>query len=293
MECVRCAFKTTRVYDWRRHIRTKAHLLTAEFVCVCDNAYSTKANLTRHEKMCSVRLLDILTAQQEANRRQLADELHERDLENADKLRQRDAKMAREQAKRDAKLAEEQAERDAKHKSEIADLRAELAAAKTTINTTTTTSSTTFNINIFLTETCKNAKTMCEFVDGLACDLTLEQPIDDYFVESLARAPIEDRPIHCVDEKRGKLIVKTDDTWERDSSKIDPILMHTLNLLRVRFSKELDNWALVHPNHMSDEKLQDKWLQMFTLIFADANAKFQSRVAKVTTIQKKQLSNEN
>jgi len=270
-------------------------LLTAEYVCICDSAYSTKANLKRHEKTCSIRLLDVLTKQQEANRRQLTDELHERDLEAANRIRQRDSRFSHEQAKRDAKMAQEQADRDAKMASELADrdakhraemdeLRAELAARPMV---STTNNNNTFNMNFFLTETCKNAKTLDQFVNGLSCDLTIGQPIDDYFVQSLARAPIEDRPIHCVDEKRGRLILKNDDKWERDQAKIDPLLMHTLNLLRVRFSKELENWALSHPNHMFDDKLQDEWLQMFTLISADTHAKFLSRVAKVTTIPKR------
>ena len=285
MECVRCGFKTNKIHNWRRHIRTQSHLLTAEYVCVCDNAYSTKANLKRHEKTCSVRLLDVLTKQQEENRRQLAEELHDRDLEHADRIRHRDAKMAREQAKRDAKLAEEQAIRDAKHQAEMAELRAQIAAHPTTTNN----NNNTFNMNFFLTETCKNAKTLDQFVNGLECDLSMCQPIDDYFVQSLARAPIEDRPIHCVDEKRGRLILKHEDKWEKDPSKVDPLIMQTLNLLRGRFTRELDNWANDHPNHMYDDKLQDEWLQMITRIFADAHTKFLSRVAKATTIPKSTL----
>jgi hypothetical protein len=259
---------------------------------VCDNAYSTKANLKRHEKTCSVRLLDVLTKQQEENRRQLTDELHERDLEQSDRIRQRDAKMARDQARRDAKLAEEQAERDAKlaleqaerdakYKAEMAELRAQIASQPITTN-----NNNTFNMNFFLTETCKNAKTLDQFVNSLACDLSMIQPIDEYFVQSLAQAPIEDRPIHCVDEKRGRLILKQEDKWEKDQTKIDPIIMQTLNHLRSRFSKKLENWANDHPNHMHDDKLQDEWLQMLNFIFADAHSKFLSRVAKVTTIPK-------
>jgi len=288
MECIRCNFKTSRMYDWRRHIRTQAHLLTAEYVCVCDNAYSTKANLKRHERTCSTRLLDVLTKQQEENRRQLTDELHERDVEQADRIRHRDAKMARDQAQRDAERDAKQAERDAKiaeeqakHQAEIAELRAELAS-----KTMNTTNNNVFNMNFFLTETCKHAKTLDQFVNALPCDLTMGLAIDDFFVQSLARAPIEDRPIHCVDEKRGRLILKQDDKWERDQSKVDPLIMHTLNLLRVRFSRELDAWALSHPNHLSDDKLQDEWLQMMTFICADAHSKFLRRVAKATTIPK-------
>jgi hypothetical protein len=255
--------------------------------------------LKRHEKTCSVRLLDVLTKQQEENRRQLTDELHERDLQLADRIRQRDAKTAREQARRDAKLAEEQAERDAKlaeeqaerdakmaeeqarHQAEIAELRAELAAKTMTLN-----SNITFNMNFFLSETCKHAKTLDQFINALPCDLSMGLAIDDYFVQSLARAPIEDRPIHCVDEKRGRLILKHEDKWERDQTKVDPLIMHTLNLLRVRFSRQLDEWVLNHPNHLYDDKLQDEWVQMMSLICADAHSKFLSRIAKVTTIPK-------
>lgn len=128
---------------------------------------------------------------------------------------------------------------------------------------------------------------MQQFVDEIALDMETDQSIDDYFVQSLSRAAIEDRPIHCVDFKRGKMVIKNADAWERDPAKVDPLVMQSLNELRVRYTKKLSVWADANPRHLTDDKLQDVWLRLLLFIHADVHEKFISRVAKATSIDKK------
>ena len=277
MQCFRCLFETTRVRDWKRHIKSNAHLAAVEHVCVCKNVYSTKANLRRHEAACPVILMETI----EKHNEQLSVELRNRDLRVAEELRDRDILQQEVLARRDAELAQGIADRDRMHAAEMAAIRLEFAS-KPAVNNT-------FNLNFFLSDTCKTAKSMQQFVNDIALDMETDQTIDDYFVQSLSRVSIEDRPIHCVDTKRGKMVIKNVDVWERDSEKVDPLVMQSLNTLRVRYTKQLGVWTDDHPTHQTDDKLQDTWLRLLVFIHADVHAKFISRVAKATAVQKEKV----
>jgi hypothetical protein len=83
----------------------------------------------------------------------------------------------------------------------------------------------TFNLNLFLNETCKDAMNIMDFVESIQLQLSdLEnvgekgyiEGISNIIVKNLKALDITQRPVHCTDKKRETLYVKDDDKWEKD-----------------------------------------------------------------------------
>jgi len=194
----------------------------------------------------------------------------------------RDEVMARQREDHEKQLAKELADRDQRHASELASLRAEIASRPTTVVTNCT-----FNLNVFLHETCKEAQTIDQFINGIELMLDPGQSLGQHFIDTLARCAVEDRPIHCTDSKRFRLAVKNaDDSWEQDQTKVDPLIHVKVNALRHRYMSKMDEWCLEHPTYRTDMKVCDEWHRLFCMISADLDAKFLSQVAKCTPIPK-------
>jgi len=95
-----------------------------------------------------------------------------------------------------------------------------------TINTYNTNShNKTFNLNVFLNETCKDAMNINDFVDSLKLQLTdLESVgklgyvngISNIIVKNLNSLDETERPIHCTDTKRETIYIKDENKWEKE-----------------------------------------------------------------------------
>jgi len=268
MQCVLCDYTTTRKYDWKRHLRSASHALKHSHQCICLKSYKSKTALRRHERTCPQRLhFDVENVNVEKIVERLAQE-----------QASRDELLSRQRVDHELQLAKELAERDARHANELASLRAEIAARPTNC---------TFNLNVFLNETCKEAQTIDQFINGIDLLMDPSLSLGQQFIDTLARCAIEDRPIHCTDTKRCRLAVKNaDDSWEQDQTKVDPLIYVKVNALRHRYINKMDEWCRENPTYRTDGKVCDEWHRLFTMISADLDAKFISQVAKSTTIPK-------
>lgn len=83
----------------------------------------------------------------------------------------------------------------------------------------------TFNLNVFLNETCKDAMNINEFVDSLQLELSdLEsvgklgfvEGISNIIVKNLQAMDVHKRPVHCADKKREVIYIKDQDKWEKE-----------------------------------------------------------------------------
>ena len=84
----------------------------------------------------------------------------------------------------------------------------------------------TFNLQVFLNETCKDALNMVDFVKMMRIELSdLENTakmgytdgVSKIFVNGLKELDVHKRPIHCSDFKREILYIKEDNVWEKDN----------------------------------------------------------------------------
>ena len=84
----------------------------------------------------------------------------------------------------------------------------------------------TFNLQVFLNETCKDAMNIMDFVDSIKFQLSdLESVGELGYINGLSKIIIRNlkaldenmRPVHCSDLKREKIYIKDADKWEKEA----------------------------------------------------------------------------
>ena len=82
-----------------------------------------------------------------------------------------------------------------------------------------------FNLQLFLNETCKDAMNIMDFVDSIKLQLSdLEkvgevgyvEGITNIILKNLKELDVTKRPFHCTDKKREILYIKDDNKWEKE-----------------------------------------------------------------------------
>jgi NTP pyrophosphatase (non-canonical NTP hydrolase) len=127
--------------------------------------------------------------------------------------------------------------------------------SKNSCITNTNSHNKTFNLNMFLNETCKNAMNINEFVDSIKLQLSdLEnvgevgyiEGISSIIIKNLNALDVTQRPIHCTDKKRETMYIKDENKWEKDEDKSQ---MHKL-IKRVvsKNMKMFEKYREVHPD---------------------------------------------
>jgi hypothetical protein len=113
-----------------------------------------------------------------------------------------------------------------------------------------------FNLNVFLNETCKDAMNVKEFLDNLNPTIDdLEnvgekgfvKGISEIILKSLRGMEVNKRPIHCTDIKREIVYLKEDDKWNKDdtnNSKMKELIRRVENK---NFSN-IYHWQQMNPN---------------------------------------------
>jgi hypothetical protein len=86
----------------------------------------------------------------------------------------------------------------------------------------------TFNLQVFLNETCKDAMNISDFVNSIKLQLSdLEKfgemgyvdGISSIIANNLKSMDVTQRPVHCTDKKREIIYVKDENQWEKDDNK--------------------------------------------------------------------------
>jgi hypothetical protein len=164
----------------------------------------------------------------------------------------------------------------------------------------------TFNLQVFLNETCKDAMNIKDFIQSLELTLTdLEkvgelgyaEGISRMFIKGLNSLDITKRPIHCSDVKREIMHIKHEDKWEKDNANQDK-LRNIIKQLTHKNIMMLDDWKKANPGCTAyDSRKYDHYLKltMESMGPTDEDAekrdfnKIIRRVAESTTIDKKYL----
>ncbi len=83
----------------------------------------------------------------------------------------------------------------------------------------------TFNLQVFLNETCKDAMNISDFIESIKLQVSdLEnvgkvgyiEGISNIIIKNLNALELEKRPVHCTDKKREVIYVKDENIWEKD-----------------------------------------------------------------------------
>ena len=230
--CEKCDFKCFKKSEWDRHIVRPKHKkhendnendkndnekelenAAPHFVCECGKTYKYSSGLSRHKNAnnCSpintLNSLDFTTMDDATDVKMLTNLVLEVVKQNQELICQNT-----ESQKQNQELQ--------KHMLEIC----KNGTSNTTINNNNSNNK-TFNLNVFLNETCKDAMNIMDFVDSVKLQLSdLEslgrlgfvQGISNIILKNLKALDVHKRPVHCSDSKREVMYVKDEDKWEKE-----------------------------------------------------------------------------
>ena len=128
-----------------------------------------------------------------------------------------------------------------------------------TNNTTTHTNShnKTFNLNVFLNETCKNAMNINEFVDSIKLQLSdLERMgeigfvngMSNIIIKNLQSMDVTERPVHCTDQKREVMYVKDEGKWDKEEES-KPKLRKAIKHIAHKNAKLISEFKTKYPDY--------------------------------------------
>jgi hypothetical protein len=134
-------------------------------------------------------------------------------------------------------------------------------------NTHTNSHNKTFNLQVFLNETCKDAMNIMDFVDSIKLQLSdLEkvgeigyvEGISNIIVKNLNELDVNKRPVHCTDQKRETMYIKDDDKWEKDEEKLK--LHKVVRKVACKNQNLLHEFKKVNPDYNKyHSKVSDKY----------------------------------
>jgi hypothetical protein len=161
----------------------------------------------------------------------------------------------------------------------------------------------TFNLSVFLNETCKDAMNISDFVSSIKVNLDdLEHTGREGYVQGITNIVLKNlnnieqhmRPLHCSDVKREVLYIKDNNEWTKESEE-KPILTKAIKTIANENIKQIKNWKNKYPDcSESDSRKNDIYLKIvsnsmngLTKEEGDKNInKIISNVAKEVTIDK-------
>ena len=125
-----------------------------------------------------------------------------------------------------------------------------------------------FNLNLFLNETCKDAMNITDFVNSLKIqfsdlenvgELGFVNGITNIIVKQLKNMDVTQRPVHCTDAKREVLYVKDENKWEKEGEE-NVKLRKAIKHVAFKNTKLLPEFKKKYPDcGKSDSKYADQY----------------------------------
>ena len=278
--CDKCHYITSRNSQYQRHLLTAKHknqqLATnlvpkgsTGFTCNCGKEFKDRSGLWRHSKKCQI---NEIVEKDEPITKELVMQLIKQNQNLQDMLHEQHNKMF------------------------------ELAKEGKYI-TNNTTNNKTFNLQVYLNETCKDAINLTDFVDSIKVQIKdLEkvgekgyaEGISEIFINNLQQLKTHSRPIHCSDSKRETLYIKDENQWSKDDeqkSTLTKAIKHVAN----ENIRQIGEWKKEHPNCTdSDSKKNTLYLNIVSNAMSGVTCEEQaknyekiiSNIAKEVVIEK-------
>ena len=148
-----------------------------------------------------------------------------------------------------------------------------------------------FNLNLFLTEQCRDAINWTDFIRSINVtlkDIDISSNITDKVVGTICAEldllGVHRRPIHCTDLKRHKTCIKDNDEWKRDSNDMVREGMKNVSL---KYQKVMHEWAVDHPQWYEDQELTEKYIDMMNIFMREPEEKGILQLCKRTVLNEK------
>jgi len=256
--CEKCDFKCSLKSDMSRHLSTRKHKSSVDGIkmelnyinlhsnkhqCNCGKEYKSQSGLWKHQQKCNIET-NIQDINQNANEVKEKSDIFDKELFMT-------------LLKQNAELLE--IIKNGTNNN-----------SNNTINQNNCNNK-TFNLQVFLNETCKDAMNLSEFIDNIKLQLSdLEsigklgyvEGISNIIIKSLNALDVDKRPVHCSDIKREIMYVKDEDEWQKEQddkkrlrSVISSVVSKNIGLLP-EFQKK-------YPDYLKpDSKKSDEYNQI-------------------------------
>jgi len=258
--CEVCDFSCCKKGDWNRHISRPKHInLTAsnnivtektsfnKNICdICNKEYKSRNGLWNHKKKCN-KEVNLNTQQSNMITTELVLEL----IKDNKELKQ----IILEQNNTINNLVKNGTNQITNNNT----------------NTNCMNNNKTFNLHLFLNETCKDAMNIMDFVDSIKLQLSdLEkvgevgytQGISNIITTNLKALDVTQRPVHCTDKKRETMYIKDEDKWEKEDdnkTKLRKVIQKVAN----KNIRLLPQFREKNPDYNnSSSRLSDKYDKM-------------------------------
>jgi hypothetical protein len=163
-----------------------------------------------------------------------------------------------------------------------------------------------FNLNVFLNETCKDAMNIDEFVSSIKVNIEdLEhtgqrgyvEGISNIFMKNLNNLEHHLRPLHCSDTKREVIYIKNNNEWVKEVDD-KPILTNAIKMIANENIKQIPIWKNLHPGcTLSESNKNNTYLRIVSNSMCGLTSeesinnvkKIVSNISKGASIDKKLL----
>jgi hypothetical protein len=290
--CEKCDFKCCKLSNYNTHILTRKHKLLTnidkenaknaeKFVCICGKEYNHRQSLSIHKKKCFQKEEKMEEEDQNKIIIETENNISPELIIEIIKQNQEFKDLLLEQNKTIIELSKNNS---------------------TTNHTNINSNNKTFNLQVFLNETCKDAMNIMDFVDSIKIQLSDIESIGELgYVNGMSKLIIKHlnaldenmRPVHCSDPKRDSLYVKDQNVWEKedpDNKKIKKAIKYISN----KNICALPEWRLKYPDCIYSDSLKSDQYNHIVLEAmggsgdndAEKADKIVKKIAKVVTIDK-------
>jgi len=257
--CEICDFTCSKKSDMDRHLLTRKHknrtisnektpkndIVEAKlFNCECGRSYKVRNSLWYHKKKCTKKTPEKLPEKKN----------FEKNFEKKDIIDQFQI-MSQENMELKKMMADTQ--------YQMIEL-----LKKGTHNTN---SNNTFNLQIFLNETCKDAMNITDFAESVKPQINdlkemgqlgYIEGISNIIMKNLNALEINKRPMHCSDLNREIVYVKDENKWEKEDNRKEK-LRKTIREVANKNIKLLAEYAEKYPDYKETEtKRNEEYLQI-------------------------------
>ena len=291
-ECQKCNFKCSKKSNYKAHLLTRKHqnrtILNEKkqknalpsFQCeFCSKIYKKRNSFWYHQQKCMLDNNEDVVASQEGN-------VCDKDL--VIMVMKQQQELMKQNTDFQNKIIEEQ--------TSTQKMMLEVLKNGTHNNNS---HNKTFNLQVFLNETCKNAMNLSDFIKSVNIQINdLEKigelgyvdGISDIIIRNLQDLEVEKRPMHCTDAKREILYVKDEDKWEREEKEkkrikgaINQVAAKNIQALLEYRDK---NPSCVDPTNEDGAKFNQMLLQVLENTDEDNKEKVVKKLSKGVVLDK-------
>ncbi len=278
--CEKCNYNTCDLKDYNKHLNTRKHkgkfleIIGNKYICICGKKYMSSSGLWKHKNKCSEKIYDDIIC---PNVKSENDNIINSDL--IIKILQQNTEF------KDIIIEQ--------NKTII-----ELSKNSQITNSNINSNNKSFNLQLFLNETCKNAMNIMDFANSIQLKLTDLESIGELgyvdgiskiIIDNLKLLDITERPVHCSDFKRDVLYVKDADKWEKeneDNAKMKKII----NCITNKNISLIPEWKKLNPDCTKSDSYKSTKINKMIMEVMETdsikNDKIIKKIAKEVIIDK-------